>query len=210
MKKTQRPWEKGKRSIKRRIHTRFPATRILIVCEGEKTEKLYFQAFPVDTKVIDVKVEGTGRNTESLVREAIRLRQEAKIHGEPPYNQVWCVFDRDQFPKQQFNTAFSLAKRHNIHIVYSNEAFELWYLLHFEFWIHAAHRSQYAKRLSEYLQRPYDKADLSMYATLKAKQSAAIKHAKRLLADYPTFDPEANNPSTTVHLLVEELNKHSR
>ncbi|TWJ56183.1 hypothetical protein CHCC5023_1520 [Bacillus paralicheniformis] len=46
-----------------------------------------------------------------------------------------------------------------------------------------------------------------MYNLLKSKQSTAIKNAKRLLESYTSQNPENNKPSTTVHLLVEELNK---
>jgi hypothetical protein len=34
-----------------------------------------------------------------------------------------------------------------------------------------------------------------------------IGNAERLLAEYDPRDPERDNPSTTVHLLVRELNK---
>jgi AAA15 family ATPase/GTPase len=38
----------------------------------------------------------------------------------------------------------------------------------------------------------------------------AIKHAKILLSSYDPHDPESDNPVTTVHLLVEELNQYIR
>jgi len=46
-----------------------------------------------------------------------------------------------------------------------------------------------------------------MYKILLPKQKAAIKNAKRLLAQYNPPNPEEDNPSTTVFELVEELNK---
>jgi hypothetical protein len=49
-----------------------------------------------------------------------------------------------------------------------------------------------------------------MYAKLEDKQPQAIKHAKTLLASYDPHDPESDNPVTTVHLLVEELNQYIR
>lgn len=45
--------------------------RFLIVCEGEKTEPLYFRAFPVAADV-QVDVRGEGANTTSLVQAAER------------------------------------------------------------------------------------------------------------------------------------------
>jgi hypothetical protein len=41
-------------------------------------------------------------------------------------------------------------------------------------------------------------------------QSQAIKNSKRLLEQYNPPQPAIDNPSTTVHLLVEELNKFVR
>ena len=48
-----------------------PKKRILIVCEGEKTEPNYFEAFRVTSAV--VKVIGLGQNTKRLVISAINL-----------------------------------------------------------------------------------------------------------------------------------------
>lgn len=105
----------------RKIETRELRERFLIVCEGGKTEPNYFKSFRVPKNVIDIY--GLGANTTSLVEEAIKLKN--KDGG---YDQVWCVFDRDSFPKQNFNAAISSAKAQGIQVAYSNEAFELWYL----------------------------------------------------------------------------------
>ena len=46
-----------------------------------------------------------------------------------------------------------------------------------------------------------------MYKELKDKQEIAILNATQLMAHYSPIDPANNNPSTTVHILVQELNK---
>jgi RloB-like protein len=56
----------------------------------------------------------------------------------------------------------------------------------------------------------YAKNSDSMYTLLEDKQSQAIKHARKLLASYNPHNPESDNPATTVHLLVEELNQYIR
>src|SRR5688572_11689147 len=112
---------------KRKVNVRETIPRFLIVCEGERTEPNYFLSFRVPRDVIQVEIHGTGYNTVSLVRKAIEL----KAKGE--YDQAWCVFDRDSFSVESFNAAIKLAKQHRIKVAYSNEAFELWYLLHFDF-----------------------------------------------------------------------------
>jgi hypothetical protein len=49
-----------------------------------------------------------------------------------------------------------------------------------------------------------------MYDELLPRQQTAIANAARLLSTYNPPDPAQNNPSTTVHLLVQELNKSLR
>ena len=48
---------------------------ILIVCEGEKTEPNYFIWYKNNCKqAINIEIFGEGKNTESLVRETINIR----------------------------------------------------------------------------------------------------------------------------------------
>lgn len=106
----------------------------LIVCEGEKTEPNYFRRFRVPKKVVDVR--GLGDSTLSLVERTIGLMQDQE------YNQVWCVFDRDSFPAVRFNAAIEKARANDVRVAYSNEAFEIWYLLHFHYYDTALTRAQ--------------------------------------------------------------------
>jgi hypothetical protein len=169
----------------------------LILCEGARTEKDYFEAF----KVSCAHVEGLGKNTQSLVEEAIRLRDESG-----PYDHCWCVFDRDSFPPQTFNAALQLARNAGFEVAYSNEAFELWFLLHFSYSDTGLARHLYAEKLSKLLGRPYKKNDSKLYETLLPRQDTAIKNATKLLASYgANHNPEKDNPSTKVHLLVQLL-----
>jgi len=187
----------------RKIHTRDLIERILIVCEGEKTEPNYFRKFLIDENKCYVKTTGEGYNTVRLVQKAIKVQKESM----PPYNKVWCVFDRDSFPAKDFNKAIKEAKKKGIEVAYSNEAFELWYFLHFDYCDSAMSRDQYQEKLSDLLGHKYEKNCETMYQELLYIQLMAIRNAERLLNSYDSFNPENNNPSTTVHKLVEELNK---
>ena len=58
--------------------------RILIVCEGEKTEPNYFKSFPENPEVYDaLDVTGLGNNTVAVVKKAIELRDAAEKKNEP-------------------------------------------------------------------------------------------------------------------------------
>lgn len=205
---------------------------ILIVCEGEKTEPNYFNSFPITN--IEVKAIGTGRNTESLVDEAIRKWIEFASEDEF-YEKLWCVFDRDSFSKSSYDRAFQkveiekqkLNRKYkkkagrliDISIAYSNEAFELWYLLHFDYINTALSRSQYKDMLTIRMGKKYKKNDPNIYYFLEnlaqetnnqKGQNFAIKNAKQLIANVTKCLARHSNPSTEVYLLVEELNSYMK
>ena len=183
----------------RKVNTREIRPRFLIVCEGEKTEPNYFKGFRVPKLVIDI--QGLGENPSNLVQSAKRFKDQEE------YDQVWCVFDRDDWTEEDFNNAIHSARSHNFKVAYSNEAFELWYVLHFEFLNTGIPRSAYLAKLTSLLGQKYQKNSLTIYDELSEKQLFAINNAKRLIQMYEPQNPVKDNPSTTVHLLVQELNK---
>lgn len=177
----------------------------LIVCEGEKTEPNYFTAFRTQLNSVLVEIVGSGTNTVTTVKETIRLKES---YRDEPFDQYWCVFDKDSFSVQQVNEAYRLAEKFGIKVAFSNECFEIWYLLHFHYYNSGMSRTQYAEKLEKELGVKYQKNDETMYAKLKPRQVDAIRNAVKLKDSYETFDPARNNPYTTVHELVQELNRY--
>lgn len=184
--------------MKRVVGGRRPRKTFLIVCEGAKTEKLYFDAF----KLTSVQVEGTGKNTLSVVEEAIRLRE--------GYDEVWCVFDRDSFPAQNFNAAIEKASQAGLRVAYSNEAFEIWYLLHFDFHTSALSRTLYAEKLSERLGRAYKKNDPTIFEALRPLQAQAMTYARKLLASYPQTQPPSRTTPAPPSTCLSRNSRSSR
>lgn len=192
--------ERAKRELRKQSTRGKIKDSILILCEGEKTEPNYFNSFRTDLQLKNVKIDGCGTNTDKLVEKAFQNLND--------FDQIWCVFDRDSFPPHNFNRAFQLAEKHKqIRIAYSNEAFELWYLLHFHYCDTGLHRDQYTEKLTDLLGFKYQKNSKSMYDKLSGMQETARNNARKLLENHP--DPN-DNPSTTVHLLVQELNKYKK
>jgi hypothetical protein len=203
------PWNYHQKKEKRKVATKEELPAILIVCEGEKTEPNYFKSFNVNSA--RVQVVGDGMNTKALVEETAKIVKEAKKNGKH-YDEVWCVFDKDDFPDNDFNTAIDLCGKNGFMVAYSNQSFELWYLLHFIYCDNALSRSDYTKKLSEQIGTQYRKNSKEMFNLLLSKQDQAIKNAKKLVADNnrtATASPAKNNPVTTVYLLVERLNQLS-
>jgi hypothetical protein len=174
----------------------------LIVCEGSKTEPSYFSSFRLPKHVFDI--EGCGANTGTVVNEAIRLSKE-KV-----YDEVWCVFDRDSFPRQNVNSAIVKAAENGFNVAFSNESFELWYVLHFCYLDAALNRQQYCDKLTELLGEKYEKNSNRMYERLTALQPEAIKNAKRLERNVTNTSWSNRIPYTGVHLLVQRLNSYAK
>ena len=99
-----------------------------------------------------------------------------------------------------------MAESYGFKVAYSNESFELWYILHFEYLIAGINRKKYIKKLSKVLGEKYKKNSSKMYDILLSKKNTAIKNAKKLFKIHLGLNPADMKPSTTVHLLVEELN----
>ena len=197
--------------MKRDVRTRKVRNRYLIVCEGEKTEPHYFEALKnqLPKGVVDVDIVGAGDNTLNIVKiakEKCNKRQKSAT----PYDKVWVVFDKDSFPPSDFDNAIHSADANNFGCAWSNEAFELWYLLHFEFRNTGMSRTKYKSTLSSHLGETYKKNDHEMYKKLEGNQTQAIRNSEKLLTQHTGTTPSQANPATQVHLLVKELNEYKR
>ncbi len=228
--KAKREAHKYKQGLKRQMpvlerETKQIAERpkILIVCEGENTEKDYFEMLKRFFKLyntLTIKIVGEGNNTLNLVKKAKKLNQQDE------YEQVWCVFDKDDFPNKNFNEAIQIAESLGFEVAYSNQAFEYWLLLHFENHLgNPIHRDLYYDRINNYLKESkleYDKDSkiiteeifLKLQAidpkTGKTRQDLAIERAKKIVEKWEKDDSIRSNPakeesSTTVFRLVETL-----
>lgn len=131
----------------------------LIVCEGICTEPDYFKAFRMTTATI--KAVGQGMNTISLVNKAISIR-DTDMKKKRTYDQCWVVFDKDDFPANDFNQAIALAERNGFRVAYSNQAFEYWFLLHFNLYRGPIHRNSYADMLTSLPALPIQKLKASV------------------------------------------------
>ena len=101
---------KGRRG--RQFNTRAPRRSFLIVCEGEVTEVRYFEAFPVRKEVL-VAVRGEGKNTTSLVEAAVRHADRA-ADNQSRFDEVWVVYDHDDFGADKFNRAAADIRTHGL------------------------------------------------------------------------------------------------
>lgn len=183
----------------------------LIVCEGERTEPEYFQYFKsfLPRNLIEtINISGEGDNTVNVVNKAIAQRNERDANPLlPNFDEVWAVYDKDDFPAKNYNDASKLAAKNNINAGDSNQSFELWYVLHFNYLDSAINRQQYIKILDKALGYKYAKNDPKVVKHLfeKCNINSAISRAKKLNKLHEGKTPSQSHPSTNVYKLVEKL-----
>lgn len=126
-----RPDSLGRRRPFRRV-----LPRILIVCEGTKTEPGYFWGFrQLYRLVVDLELS-SGGVPKTLVDRAAEMKKNAERASKAArdvnlrYDDVWCVFDIDDHP--HIDDARQQARDNGIKLAVSNPCFELWVLLYFQ------------------------------------------------------------------------------
>ena len=114
---------------------------------------------------------------------------------------------------QDFNNAIELANQRGIEVAYSNDSFELWFVLHYHYFDAAVTRNEFYQILSEQLKCNYENEgktkefSQSLYQILISRQPAALQNAKRLFEHQEDLAYSDQNPRTAVFKLVNELNK---
>ena len=96
--------QKATETASRRKANRKPYDKVLIVCEGSKTEPLYFQELidHYEIHTANVKISGScGSDPLSVAEHGIQLYEEELCSQSEPFDRVYCVFDRDAHPTYQ-------------------------------------------------------------------------------------------------------------
>lgn len=182
--------KKKEQSISRfNSSTKVVKQSFLIVCEGENTEPDYFNEF----KLSSAKVEsiGEGMNTISLVNRAIQIKKEY-LKKETKFDQYWVVFDKDDWTNSDFNTAIQLAESNGFSVAYSNQAFEYWFILHFNLHQGQVNRNTYEETLSNYLGFKYSKESAITYRRRQYPpfiSSLSLFHQSTFLVYWHSFLP---------------------
>jgi RloB-like protein len=201
--------------------TRIERQRILIVCEGLNTEPDYFRQFRLYFRLTAAEIVEVGGAGETIrvVERALKERERSR------FDQVWVVFDKDDFPPDHFDNAIHMAHAAGIRVAYSNQAFKYWLLLHFE--DHQGggmHRDVYADKLNSYLKplgagfdakgskqisAAFFKILMGIYPKTKEnRMNIALKRAEKIYAFHNGKpSPALAESSTTVFELVIELLK---
>lgn len=207
------------RELKRRAAMRKPYDRLLIVCEGEKTEPQYLieiqQAYRLATTHVQILPSQFGTQPQQVLEYALSVFKRGDLArgvkaGE--IDRIVVVFDRDEHPSYHTTLAQATAqsgKLRNdnraavpIDVVASVPCFELWLLLHFED-VHAPlHRDEALQRLKVHLPS-YEKGGGGNWLATQSFLEEAIQRANRLASLTNAFN--GTQPYTAMHELVSRL-----
>lgn len=210
---------KAAEAHRRRKAKQAPYERVLIVCEGEKTEPFYLLGLrkslglhPANVVIADKK---SGLDPKSLVDYALE-----ELKKDSDFNHVFCVFDRDKHLTYAAALEKIRTKRLSgdtkLHSITSIPCFEVWVLLHFVYstasFQAAANDSNCALVVRELRKEGripgYEKGIRNVFDIIANKLDTAILNAKRLEEFHLTSG--IANPSSKVFQLVEHLRDMKR
>lgn len=166
--------------------------RVLVVCGGKVTEPQYLKGLrnSVRSRALDLDFTAVPRSPTDVVAAAIR-------RSGPDFDEVWCVFDVDQFDIRE---AVRRAREREVNLAISNPCFELWLLLHFERCnSHLRGYEAVVVKLKKHVP-DYDKS--VSFRHFEGRVTTAIANAKQLDA---SGTDHSKNPSTSVWRLVETI-----
>jgi len=206
---------KAARELKRRASRRSSYDKVLIVCEGEKTEPNYFNELVHYYKLnsANVEIDGScGSSPQNVLKRAEQLAKVEQGKGDA-YDRIYCVFDKDSHETYEETIAkISLKKPSGLffHIT-SVPCFEYWLLLHFHYTtqpFHATGHSSIANEVLKELKKvmpAYSKGDEKIFCILLKELEFAKQNAQRALIEVKKNFTD--NPSTHIHELVDYLQK---
>lgn len=209
---------------KRKEESRKPYDRVLIVCEGSKTEPIYFEEMRLllELDTTNITIDGKcGSSPINVVNHAYSEYIRDSSSGDH-YNRVYCVFDKDthstydeaiQKVKDINNSIEKECNQDNIKFIAikSVPCFEYWLLLHYipsTKPFHGTGKKSAADRLIDQLKEyipDYKKTQKGLYKHLKEQGllPSAKAHSRRIYEQSERTGDD--NPSTNIHELIEYL-----
>jgi hypothetical protein len=204
------------------VINRKPDKRVLIVCEGQETERRYFNRLVQMLELASVDVDVIDECGSAPISVVEFAEEKAILEGGPQqggYDFIYCVFDRDEH--ESFDRAIARVSQISklkkfsetkISAAFSVPCFEYWILLHFIY--ERSPFSRTAKRtvgevVVDRLKKidgfhDYGKAITEFHLDkIIEKTDTAIKNAEKALKEVD--DTGSHNPSTWVGKVILDL-----
>lgn len=211
---------KRSRPIKRGRARRSGKPRILILCEGTRTEPNYFEGFKKSKSLTSVVVRALRPGQVGPTGLLKRVREE--LREDSGWDEVYCVLDHDgRDAKIKALEKGLVAIGHktdscDIKMILSSPCFEFWLLLHFEITsrpfaagLSGAGCEDVIRRLERHLPG-YQKNDARVFERCREHVHTALGNAKRLQKTTRLLSGLPATPQTQVETLVRRLLQLSR
>jgi hypothetical protein len=209
------------REIRRKKAKRGPYERVLIVCEGEKTEPNYFNElrtyYRLQTANVMVRYSQLGTSPIQVAQYAEQLFKEGDTHHKlaaREFERVYVLFDRDDHESYnealdycaQLSQRLKNTERETVPFIAvpSVPCFELWLLLHYEDVLAPLHRDEVCERLKTHLP-DYEKGLKGIWKRTAAGRFDAQRRALDLMQRHSSADGVL--PCTAVVELVDYLSQ---
>lgn len=201
---------KNAKSLQRKATKRDSYAKILIVCEGEKTEPNYFNDIRdyYGLNTANVAILGDcDSDPMSVVSYAKQRYREERDAGDP-FDKVYCVFDKDAHThyERALNAIASATPLQTYYAITSVPSFEYWLLLHFTPSTRPysalpsnSSGNQVLSELKNYMPN-YQKGQQAVFTELFDQLEFAKNNAVRSLR--AAKGNNTDNPSTRMHELV--------
>ena len=208
--KAQRATDLARRKAKQSAYD-----KVLIVCEGEKTEPNYLQGLIDHYQLNSANVviaEHQHTDPLAIVEQARQRYREERDAGDP-FDRVYCVFDKDTHTRYQpaLEQIASATPKATFFATHSVPCFEYWLLLHFLFTCRPYEPlpgnspcNQTLHELKGYLPE-YTKGARNTFTQLLGQLDFAKHNAERALQAAQANNTD--NPTTRMHQLVDYLQR---
>lgn len=219
MGKDNQPKERQKIDLARKREKRSTYDRILIVCEGTKTEPQYFKEIQVRYRLQTANVQVEPSQLGTSPRQVVEYARDLFLNGslrkdiqQKSFDQVFAVFDRDDHVN--YHEALQLVasldgklrndlkKSVPFRSIASVPCFELWLLLHYENIQHPIHRDEVQHRLKKYIPE-YEKGTGGYFELTRSQMAIATQRARSLSSQTTAHD--GHQPYTDVDILANLL-----
>jgi hypothetical protein len=206
------------RDLRRRAASRQPIDRLLIVCEGSKTEPNYLNEIRAQLRLPTANVLVRPSELGTAPIQVVKFAEQLFLHGDAhhglrkkEFDHVYAVFDQDDHAsfREAIDYCESLDEKYRnderklvgFTAIPSVPCFELWLLLHFEDVQANMHRNEVYSRLKQHL-AGYAKGQTDGWTKTQALLAVATGRAARLVQNHQA-DPSL--PYTHMHTLVQRL-----
>lgn len=188
--------------------------RILIVCEGEKTEVNYFGAIRKEKRLPSADIEIVPSDYGTAPQQIVEYAEDFFHVKNKAYDRIYVVFDRDDHPS--YHNALNSAAARDKKLKNDNGSkvpftaipsvpnFELWLLLHFRDVLAPIHRNEVYAQLRQAGRYPaYIKASTTAYVDTKEHMAQADARAAHLRGLHNPHN--GSDPYTDADILTQTL-----